>query len=58
MVCPLEDFEREDEHIARRARVDAILSDFRADLGEQDRKTLRRADADLYDDSGLPPRAR
>jgi antitoxin VapB len=39
---------------ARRARVEAILAAARADLTDAERRLLRRADADLYDESGLP----
>lgn len=49
--------ERDDadrEHAERRQRVDRLLSDLRAELTEADRATLRGADADLYDDAGMP----
>jgi antitoxin VapB len=44
----------DDDQARRRARVDLILTDVRADLTDADRALLRGADADLYDEAGLP----
>ncbi|MCL2468374.1 MAG: type II toxin-antitoxin system VapB family antitoxin [Micrococcales bacterium] len=40
--------------VGRRARIDMVLAELRAGLTDADRQALRRAEADLYDETGLP----
>lgn len=46
--------EAANERATRQERVDGLLADLRAELTEADRAALRGADADLYDDAGMP----
>lgn len=38
----------------RRMRLDRLVADIHAEMTEADRDALRRAEAQMYDDAGLP----
>jgi antitoxin VapB len=50
----LADLSQEDDEVARRARLDALMREIEAETTDADREATRRFMQEMYDEHGLP----